>query len=45
MSGLDVLGGFVGSAVVIVLFAVVDHCYGRRCGRSKDDPRPAGSAS
>jgi hypothetical protein len=33
MSGLDVLGGFVASAIVVVLLAILDYCYRRRIER------------
>jgi len=33
MSGLDVLGGFVASAIVIVLLAIFEYCYRRRAER------------
>ena len=33
MSGLDVLGGFVASALVVVVLAVVDHWYHRHAQR------------
>jgi membrane-associated phospholipid phosphatase len=33
MSGLDVLGGFMASALVVVLLALLDYYYHRRIER------------
>lgn len=45
MTGLDVLGGFLASAAVVVLLAVLDYCYcergeRRRRGGSQADSGP-----